>query len=210
MAGWRIQLDRQATAAMATQEELRGVTVERLRELCVERGIPVHRRRKEELVAALAEREKDPEGGLPAGGDGGATLTADLLGPAGGDGGAAPTADLFGLVLEMQRQQMSWMEVQQKRQEVWMSVQQETQREMFERLWAQERERAATEGARRTTKPPRPMLQKLSEKDDVESPRGKTDDNERSRRGRRWLRVSPSGWGEQTTEAATATRGANR
>ncbi len=124
-------------------------------------------RSKDELVAALAKREKDPEERLPAGGDSGATLTADLLGPVGGDSGRAPTADLFRLVLEMQRQQISWMEDQ--RQEVWMNMQQEIQRDMFERFWVQEREHVATKGARWTTKLPRPMLQKLSEKDDVES-----------------------------------------
>ncbi len=71
-------------------------------------------RRKDEPVAVLAKREKDPEEGLPAGGDSGATLTADLLGPAGGESGGAPTADLFRLVLEMQGQQMSCMEDQQR------------------------------------------------------------------------------------------------
>ncbi len=50
-----------------------------------------------------------------------------------------------------------------------MNMQQETQRDMFERFWAQERERAATEETRWTTKLPKLMLQKLSEKDDVES-----------------------------------------
>ncbi len=50
-----------------------------------------------------------------------------------------------------------------------MSTQQETQREMLERIWEQKRERVAAEGARRVTKLPKPTLQKLTEKDDVES-----------------------------------------
>ena len=62
------------------------------------------------------------------------------------------------------------MEGQQRRQEEWMDLQQASQREMFESMREQqERERVAAEEARRAAKLPKPMLQKLSEKDDVES-----------------------------------------
>ncbi len=94
---------------MATPEELRGFTVDRLRELCAERHIAVQARRKEELIAALTERPPHLERSEP-GEDGGAA-------------GTSTTSELFGFILQMQRDQMNWMEAQQRRQELWMSVQ---------------------------------------------------------------------------------------
>ena len=40
---------------MATSEELRGFTIEKLREMCAERHIAIHTKKKEELIAALME-----------------------------------------------------------------------------------------------------------------------------------------------------------
>ena len=57
---------------MATSEELHGFTIEKLREMCAERHIAIHTRKKEELIAALMEvvpEAKDPgvQGGVPTG-----------------------------------------------------------------------------------------------------------------------------------------------
>ena len=40
---------------MATEEDLRGYTIERLRELCAEKHISISARKKEELISALIE-----------------------------------------------------------------------------------------------------------------------------------------------------------
>ncbi len=85
---------------MAMPEDLQGYTVERLRELCAERSIPVHLRRKEELIAALMGSEQEMDAANEA--------------PASGDGNVPYTADLLGLILQMQRQQMAWMGDQQR------------------------------------------------------------------------------------------------
>jgi len=137
---------------MATLEELRGFTIERLRELCAERHITFTSRKKEELIAALMETETMGPG----------TTSPSPPGPS--------SAELFDLILTLQRQQMAWMESQQRRQEEWMHLQQEAQRDMMERMREQqERGRLAAEEARRAAKFPKPLLQKFSEKDDVES-----------------------------------------
>ena len=141
---------------MATEEDLRGYTIERLRELCAEKHISITARKKEELIAALME----------AGGAEPGSKMPDASGAATGPS----STELFELILTMQRQQMAWMEGQQRRQEEWMNLQQASQREMFESMREQqERGRVAAEEARRTAKLPKPMLQKFSEKDDVES-----------------------------------------
>ena len=62
------------------------------------------------------------------------------------------------------------MESQQKRQEEWMHLQQQVQLEIMERMREQqERGHRAAEETRRAAKFPKPMLQKLTEKDDMES-----------------------------------------
>ena len=48
---------------MASEEDLRGLTIERLRELCADKGITITARKKEELIAALMEA-----GGIELGG----------------------------------------------------------------------------------------------------------------------------------------------
>ena len=141
---------------MATPEELRSFTEEKLRELCAEKHISITARKKEELISALLEARK-------ADADSKSTPDSSILaGPS--------TAELFHLILTMQKQQMIWMESQQKWQEEWMQLQQDAQREMMERMREQqERGHVAAEEARRAAKLPKPMLQKFSEKDDVES-----------------------------------------
>ena len=66
---------------------------------------------------------------------------------------------------------MAWMESQQRRQEEWrMHLQQEAQRDMMERMREQQKRGClATKEARRAAKFPKLLLQKFSEKDDVES-----------------------------------------
>ncbi len=136
---------------MATPEELRGFTIERLRELCAERHIAVQARNKEELIAALTEKMSE------SGEDRGAA-------------GTPATSELFGFILQMQRDQMNWMEAQQRRQELWMSSQQRSQEEMLDALRErQERERIAVEESRRRARLPKPTLQRFAEGDDVES-----------------------------------------
>ena len=64
---------------------------------------------------------------------------------------------------------MAWMEGQQKQQE-WMHLQQVSQCEMLESMRdQQERGRVAAEEGHRAAKLPKPVLQKFSEKDDMES-----------------------------------------
>ena len=41
---------------MATEEDLRGFTIERLRELCAEKHISVTAKKKEELIARVSSR----------------------------------------------------------------------------------------------------------------------------------------------------------
>ena len=88
---------------MATREELCGLTIEKLREMCAERHTAIHTKKKEELIAALIEvvhEAKDPgvRGGFPTG---------------------PSTGELFELILRMQQEQMAWMQGQQQHQEQW-------------------------------------------------------------------------------------------
>ena len=141
---------------MDTKEDLRGYTIERLRELCAEKHISVTSRKKEELIAALIEAR-------------GVAPMIEKVDPS-SEAAVPSSADLMELILTMQRQQMAWMEGQQRRQEEWMHLQQASQREMFESMREQqERGRVAAEEACRRAKLPKPVLQKFTEKDDVES-----------------------------------------
>ena len=80
---------------MATMEELRSFTVEKLRELCAEKHICITAR-KEELIAALTEaREAEQEVKTPKAG-------SVSTGPS--------SAELCDMILTIQRQQMLWME----------------------------------------------------------------------------------------------------
>ena len=131
-----------------------GLPLRKLREMCAERHIAIHTKKKEELIAALMEvvpEAKDPgvQGGVSTG---------------------PSTGEVFELILRMQQKQMAWMQGQQRRQEQWMEAQQGCQRELMVRMSEQqERGRIAAEEARRAAKLPKPLLQKFTEKDDVES-----------------------------------------
>ena len=108
------------SATMATSvEELCGFTIEQLRELCAEKHIAVHSKKKEELIAALMEAEpKGPVvGGAPA--------------------GPSTYCRAVRVDLEMQQEQIAWMVVQQKQLEEWMLAQQECHRELMEELCKQ-------------------------------------------------------------------------
>jgi len=143
---------------MATEfdsDTLRSYTVEALKKLCTERHIAVYGKRKEELIAALSE--------TPTAEFGAEQRVDDL------PTGSGPL-ELVGLVMQMQREQMHWMAEQQRRQEEWMVAQQEAQRELWEGIRRhQEGGRIAAEEARRASRIPKPMLQKFTEKDDIES-----------------------------------------
>jgi len=143
---------------MATEfdpDTLRSYTVEALKKLCTERHIAVYGKRKEELIAALSE--------TPTAEFGAEQKVDDL------PTGSGPL-ELVGLVMQMQREQMHWMAEQQRRQEEWMVAQQEAQRELWEGIRRhQEGGRIAAEEARRASRIPKPMLQKFTEKDDIES-----------------------------------------
>jgi len=77
---------------MATTEELRGFTIERLRELCAKRHITVTSR-KEELIPALMETEVEPKTVGPG------TISPSPPGPS--------SVELFDSILTLQRQQMA-------------------------------------------------------------------------------------------------------
>ena len=98
---------------MASEEDLQGYTIERLRELCAEKHVSITARKKEELIAALMEaREVDARG---------AELESKM--PDASNAATGPSSvELFELILTMQRQQMAWIEGQQKRQEEWMHL----------------------------------------------------------------------------------------
>ena len=107
-------------------------------------------REEEELIATLSEM---PTAEL------GAEQKVDDL-----PTGSGPL-ELVGLVMQMQREQMHWMAEQQRRQEEWMVAQQEAQRELWEGIRRhQEGGRIATEEARRASRIPKPMLQKVHRK----------------------------------------------
>ena len=129
--------------------------MEALKKLCPERHIVVNGKRKEERNAALSEmptREFSAE------------QKVDEL-----PTGSGPL-EVVDLVMQMQREQMHWMAEQQRRQEEWVVAQQEVQRELWEGIRChQEGGRIGTEEAHRMSKIPKPMLQKFTEKDYIES-----------------------------------------
>lgn len=84
-------------------ELLRGLTYEKLRELCSSRHIKVHGRSKEEMVEALGQIE---DLGLEA-----ITPTVATTGHAGKI--EELSGQLMRMMIEVQREQRQWMETQQ-------------------------------------------------------------------------------------------------
>ena len=92
MTFWWQRWDQQYSH-MASEGDLRGLTIERLRELCADKGITITARKKEELIAALMGLEGLSWGGRKP------DPSRVAKGPS--------SADLFELILTMQRQQMA-------------------------------------------------------------------------------------------------------
>ena len=125
------------------QEQLRGLTFEKLRELCTEKRIKVHGKSKEEMVEALSKVEDLRLGDIiPTVRAGGGTGDAQVL-----------TGQLMEMMLQMQREQRQWIEMQQGKQQRWMEL--------------QEKRHVATTDHK--MKLPRPTLQKLTADNDIES-----------------------------------------
>ena len=83
------------------REELRGFTVDRIKELCSKVHIKVYGKTKEELIEQLLETESRTGSTEPEGS--GETLSV--------------TRQLMEMIVQMQRDQRSWPEGQQKKQE---------------------------------------------------------------------------------------------
>ena len=125
------------------QEQLRGLIFEKLRELCTEKRIKVHGKSKEEMVEALSKVEDLRLGDIiPTVTAGGGTGDVQVL-----------TGQLMEMMLQMQREQRQWIEMQQEKQQRWMEL--------------QEKRHVATTDHK--MKLPRPTLQKLTADDDIES-----------------------------------------
>ena len=138
------------------REELRGFTVDRIKELCTKAHIKTYGKTKDDLIAQLLEVESTGKTGTIGGAEGGETSSL--------------TTHLMEMIVQMQRDQRAWLEGQQKRQEELMEQNQRAQREMVNAVLAVRAPSmtdAPPPGA--TVKPPRPTLQKLSSSDDVES-----------------------------------------
>ena len=121
--------------------KLRGFTYEKLRELCSSRHIKVHGKSKEELVEALSQIED---------------LNLEVVGAIGLPNKAEElSGQLLKMMLEMQREQRQWMEMQQEKQQKWMEM--------------EEKRRDVARAVDSKPKLPRPTLQKLTADDDIES-----------------------------------------
>ena len=135
------------------REELRGFTVDRIKELCSKVHIKVYGKTKEELIEQLLETESRT--GFTESEGSGETLSV--------------TRQLMEMIVQMQRDQRSWLEGQQKKQEELMQQNQQVQREMMDTVLAA---RAPSTGGPlvcERAKPPKPTLQKLSSSDDIQS-----------------------------------------
>ena len=85
------------------REELRGFTVDRIKELCTKVHIKTYGKTKEDLIAQLLEVESTGKTGTIEGAEGGETSSL--------------TTHLMEMIVQMQRDQRAWLEGQQKRQE---------------------------------------------------------------------------------------------
>ena len=139
------------------RDELRGFTVDRIKELCTKVHIKTYGKSKDELIAQLLEVESTGKTGTIMGAESGETSSLT----------AHPTE----MIVQMQRDQRAWLEGQQKRQEELMEQNQWAQREMVEAVLtsrAPPTDVPLSTGSGRV-KPPRPTLHKLSSSDDIES-----------------------------------------
>jgi hypothetical protein len=137
----------------ARREELRGFTVDRIKELCSKVHIKVYGKTKDELIEQLLEGEAKA----------GSTEKEE--------GGEAPsvTKHLMELIVQMQREQRAWLDGQQKKQEELMQRNQQVQREMVDAVLAARAPPTEAHSGSGRVKPPKPTLQKLSTSDNIES-----------------------------------------
>ena len=96
------------------REELRGFTIDRIKELCAAKHVKVYGKTKDTLIEQLLGSEFPGE----AGGD---TTDEERL----------STISLMEMVMQMQQDQRAWLEAQQRMQEEIMERNQKAQKEML-------------------------------------------------------------------------------
>ena len=79
------------------------------------------------------------------------------------------TKHLMMLIIQMQKEQQTWLEVQQKKQEKLMQRNQQIPKEMVDAVLATQAPPTEAPSGSGRVKPPKPTLQKLSASDDIES-----------------------------------------
>ena len=99
------------------REELRGFTVDCIKELCTKVYIKTYGKTKEEFIAQLLEVKSTEKTGATEEPEGGKTLL---------------TMHLMEMIVQIQRDQQTWLEGQQKRQVELTKQNQRAQREMVE------------------------------------------------------------------------------
>ena len=126
-------------------DELRGFTIDRIKELCSAKHIKVYGKTKDALIEQLLGVEFTGEGGE-------STADAEKL----------STTHLMDMVWQMQQDQWAWLEAQQRMQEEMMLKNQKAQQEMLDAVLSASRAREAPPPAapERRVKP-KPTLQKL-------------------------------------------------
>ena len=128
------------------RDELRGFTIDRVKELCGAKHIKVYGKTKDVLIEQLLGVEFPGEGEARA-----------------ADEEKLSTTHLLEMVRQMRQDQRAWLEAQQK-----------AQKEMLDAVPSASRASIGplptiAPADRGRTKPPKPTLQKLSKEDDIES-----------------------------------------
>ena len=109
------------------RDELRGFTIDRIKELCSAKHIKVYGKAKDALIEQLLEVESTGEGGE-------STADAEKL----------STTRLMDMVWRMQQDQRAWLEAQQRMQEEMMLKNQKAQQEMLDAVLSASRAREAS------------------------------------------------------------------
>ena len=121
------------------REELRGFTVERLKELCSKVHIKVYGKTKDELIEHLPESEYKAGSTEKEGGE-----------------AFSLTKHLMELIIQMQREQRTWLEGQQKKQEELIQWNQQVQKEMVDAVLATQAPPTEAPSGSGRVKPPKP------------------------------------------------------
>ena len=126
------------------RDELRGFTIDRIKELCSAKHIKVYGKTKDALIEQLLEVESTCEGG---------ESTADAE-------EKLSTTHLMDMVWRMQQDQRAWLEAQQRMQEEMLLKNQKTQQEMLDAVLSASRAREASSpvATERRVKPPKTYL----------------------------------------------------